>query len=807
MKAGATPREQAYIDALAERYSGDAADRPARDRAYAAAMKRVVERFPDDLDAAALYAESVMDLRPWGYWMPDGTPYEGTAEIVALLESVIRRDPNHPGALHLYIHLLESTKDAARAIPAADRLLTLMPAAGHMVHMPGHIYQRVGRYGDAVRANELAILADEDYITQCRAQGLYPMGYYPHNVHFLWWSATMDGRATMAIDAARKVAAKIPDAMLKEMPMLAGFRVIPAYRADEVRPMGRGAAGSPRPRRHPLLRGHLALCAGLAFLGKGQALDAEGELVAVRKALSSPDLDAPLFSPNTMRAVLAIAPEVLAGEIAAARRDYAAAVAHLERAVRLDDGLVYTEPAEWHYPPRHALGAVLLEAGRPAEAETVYWEDLRRNPENGWALTGLLQALKTLGRTQRRGSHRREARCRLAPGRPAAQRVPHLRHDAHRERSPSADDASARPFDTLTPVQPPAAAGSMAPQLAASSDGRVFLSWLEPAAQGATRFRLAQWSAGAWDSRADIVRGTNLFANWADVPSVFAAGDGRLLAHWLEKTGAPAHAYGIRVSESEDHGRTWSPPITPHRDASLTEHGFLSFFDTPDGAVGMVWLDGRQTAAGPAERSKAPAQPWSWRRGWRDDAPVDSPAARRGAGSGRARRRARVRLLSDGRSPHEPRCHRGLPRPIGRRGPRHQHRQARGRQLAARRDGASRRVGRSTDVRSMARRWRRWATAWRWRGSPPPETRAGSPWRSPRTAAPRSASRFGSMAAEHWAAWMSNCCRTGARSSCGSHSPRGRRNSWPGASSPMAGAARLRSSLASAQTVRAVMPV
>ncbi len=806
LKAGATPREQAYIDALAERYSGDAADRPARDRAYAAAMKRVVERFPDDLDAAALYVESVMDLRPWGYWMPDGTPYEGTAEIVALLESVIRRNPNHPGALHLYIHLLESTKDAARAIPAADRLLTLMPAAGHMVHMPGHIYQRVGRYGDAVRANELAILADEDYITQCRAQGLYPMGYYPHNVHFLWWSATMDGRAAMAIEAARKVAAKIPDAMLKEMPMLAGFRVIPAYalarfgRWDEVLREPAPPAGT------PFYEGIWHYARGLAFLGKGQVLDAEGELVAVRKALASPDLDAPLFSPNTMRAVLAIAPEVLAGEIAAARRDYAAAVAHLERAVRLDDGLVYTEPAEWHYPPRHALGAVLLEAGRPAEAETVYWEDLRRNPENGWALTGLLQALKALGRTHDAGliAARLDAAWSRADLRPNASRISATTLVA--SAGPSPDDASAKPFETLTPVQPPAAAGSMAPQLAASSDGRVFLSWLEPAAQGATRFRLAEWSAGAWDSRADIVRGTNLFANWADVPSVFAAGDGRLLAHWLEKTGAPAHAYGIRVSESEDHGRTWSPPITPHRDASLTEHGFLSFFDAPDGAVGMVWLDGRQTAAAPAERSKAPAS--HGHGGGAGAMTLRSTAVRRGAAAG-------ADVLVDARvcdccPTAAARTSRGAIVAYRDRSDV----EVRDISIARLVDGSWQPGGsvhpdgwEIKDARSMARRWRRWATAWRWRGSRRPETRAGSPWRSPRTAARRSASRFGSMAAEHWAGWMSNCCRTEARSSCGSHPPRGRQNSWPGASSPMAGAARPRSSLVSAQTVRAVMPV
>ena len=425
LKPRATAREQAYIDALAQRYGGVAADRAARDRAYAAAMKDVVDAYPDDLDAAVLYSEAVMNLRPWGYWMPDGSPHEGTAEIVELIESVIRRDQVHPGALHLYIHLLEPTKNAARAAPAADRLLPLMPAAGHMVHMPGHIYYRVGRYADAVRANELAILADEDYITQCRAQGLYPMSYYPHNLHFLWWAATADGRASLAIDAARKLAAKIPDEMLKDMPMLAGFRIVPAFALSRFGRWDEVLREPPPPFGAPFYQGLWHYARGLAFVGKGQLLDAEGELIAVRKTLAGPDLDAPLFSPNTMRAVLAIAPEVLAGELAAARRDYLTAVSHLERAVRLEDGLVYTEPAEWHYPPRHALGAVLLDAGRPAEAETVYWEDLRRNPENGWALTGLLQALKAQGRAQDAGviADRLSRAWRRADVRPDASRI------------------------------------------------------------------------------------------------------------------------------------------------------------------------------------------------------------------------------------------------------------------------------------------------------------------------------------------------------------------------------------------------
>ncbi|MGH9332939.1 MAG: hypothetical protein ACRD21_04230, partial [Vicinamibacteria bacterium] len=185
LKANASAREQDYIDALAKRYTGKAEDRAAADKAYSDAMREVAKKYPEDLDAQAIYAESVMDLRPWGYWMRDGEPYEGTAEVVELIESVMERDSHHPLALHLYIHLIEPTATPEKAEVAADRLLTLMPGAGHMVHMPSHIYQRIGRYEDSAKSNEMAALADEDYITQCRAQGLYPMGYYPHNIHFL----------------------------------------------------------------------------------------------------------------------------------------------------------------------------------------------------------------------------------------------------------------------------------------------------------------------------------------------------------------------------------------------------------------------------------------------------------------------------------------------------------------------------------------------------------------------------------------------------------------------------------------------
>ncbi len=398
LKSRASAREQALIDALAQRYSGNAADRAARDKAYADAMRGVHRRFPQDFDAAMLYVESMMDLRPWGYWQLDGAPHEGTAEIVALTEQVIAKNPRHPGALHMYIHLLESTMPE-RAEKAADTLLTLMPAAGHMVHMPGHIYQRVGRYADAIRSNELAIAADEDYITQCRAQGLYPMGYYPHNIHFLWFAASADGQGAKAIEAARSLAAKIDDEMLKAAPFTAGFRMVPYYALTRFGRWNDMLALPEPPAISAPLRATWHYARGLARVARNELPAADQELAQLKTLLGDESMKRPLFSPNLAGAILAIAPEVLAGEIAAARGDYDRAIAHLDRAVRLEDSLVYTEPAEVHFPPRLALGAILLEAGRPAEAEPVYWDDLRRNRESGWALFGLGQALRAQQKT------------------------------------------------------------------------------------------------------------------------------------------------------------------------------------------------------------------------------------------------------------------------------------------------------------------------------------------------------------------------------------------------------------------------
>jgi tetratricopeptide (TPR) repeat protein len=398
LKAKATPRERDLIDALAKRYTGKKEDRAAADKAYSAAMHAVHKKYPGDLDIAAMYAESVMDLRPWGYWMPDGSPHEGTAEISALMESVIQRNPKHPLALHLYIHLMESVFPE-KAERAADLLLPLMPGAGHMIHMPSHIYQRVGRFDDAVKSNDLAAKADEDYITQCRAQGLYPMGYYPHNVHFLWFAATADGRGQLAIEQAKKVASKVPDDAMKELPLLAGFRVVPYYALTRFGKWDEMLEQPTPPAGNLYLTGIWHYNRGLAFVAKGQLFDAERELLEVRRIAADKGLEFALFSPNTAANIFAVAPAVLAGELFAARKEYDQAVAQLERAVRLEDALVYTEPSEWHYPPRHALGAVLLEAGRAREAEVVYWEDLRKTPGNGWALLGLQKALAAQGKT------------------------------------------------------------------------------------------------------------------------------------------------------------------------------------------------------------------------------------------------------------------------------------------------------------------------------------------------------------------------------------------------------------------------
>jgi tetratricopeptide (TPR) repeat protein len=401
LKARATPREQAYIDALAARYTGKPDDRKNADRAFADAMRVLTRAYPDDVDAKTIFAESLMDLRPWNYWTRDGLPYAETGEITAALEQVLAKSPNHPGALHYWVHLWEATDTPERAEAEADRLLPAMPGAGHMVHMPAHIYMRVGRHADVVKSNQMAVAADEDYIAQCKAQGIYPLGYYPHNVHFVWMGATAGGQSKLAIESARKVASVIPQEALGKVPILQGFLVVPYWAMVRFSKWDDILADKGPRHDTPFTRGAWRYARGMALVAKGRLAEADKELAALRKIVADPSLKGQVtFSNNSGLAILRIAPEVVAGEIAVRRRQWDTALLHLERGVRFEDTLIYQEPPDWHAPVRQNLAAALLAAGRADEAEAVYWEDLKKNPENGWSLWGLTQALKAQGKTE-----------------------------------------------------------------------------------------------------------------------------------------------------------------------------------------------------------------------------------------------------------------------------------------------------------------------------------------------------------------------------------------------------------------------
>jgi tetratricopeptide (TPR) repeat protein len=399
LKPRATRRERAYIDALAARYTGKPDDRKQADKAFAEAMRTVVRTYPADLDAKTIFAESLMDLRPWNYWTRDGQPYEETAEIQSALEQVLAKNKNHPGALHYWVHLWEPTDTPERAEAEADRLLPLMPGVGHVVHMPAHIYMRVGRHSDVVTSNQAAVKADEDYITQCRAQGIYPLAYYPHNIHFIWMGATASGQRAVALDAARKVASSIPQEALGTVPILQGFLVVPYWAMVRFGQWSDILADKGPRHDTTFTRGAWRYARAMAFIATDKLDEAGSELTELKKILEDHSLKGQVtFSNNTGHAILRIAPEVIAGEIAAKRKEWDKAILHLDRAIRYEDALIYQEPPDWHAPVRHNLGAVLMDAGRPDEAEAVYWEDLRKNPGNVWSLYGLQQAMKAQGR-------------------------------------------------------------------------------------------------------------------------------------------------------------------------------------------------------------------------------------------------------------------------------------------------------------------------------------------------------------------------------------------------------------------------
>jgi tetratricopeptide (TPR) repeat protein len=403
---GASERERAYIEALAKRYAADPkAERAPLDRASADAMREVAKRYPDDLDAATLFAQSLMDTSPWNYWEKDGSPRQFTTEVLASLESVLTRKPDHIGAIHLYIHAVEASPDPGRASQYADKLGALVPGAGHLVHMPAHIYLRTGRYNDASVVNQHAIKADEAYFKGDAVAGnmTYQVGYYPHNIHFFVAAASMEGRQADALKAAEEVKARMHGDMLRD-PGMGGMvqhmTLTPLYTKmrfgmwDEV-------LAEPAPAADlPFMTAMWHAARGLALAAQGKVDEAETERAAVAKIKDDPALKTlGISSVNSAASITAIAHAVLSGEIETRRRRADQAARHFTDAVALEDSLTYMEPPDWPVPVRQLQGAAMLELGRTKEAEAAFRDDMKKFPDNGWSLSGLQASLEKQGKS------------------------------------------------------------------------------------------------------------------------------------------------------------------------------------------------------------------------------------------------------------------------------------------------------------------------------------------------------------------------------------------------------------------------
>jgi hypothetical protein len=411
LAAGASEPERAYIEALANRYSGDAKpDLKQLAIFYKNAMGDLTKRYPDDLDAATLFAESAMDLRPWQLWAADGKPAEGTQEIVATLQSVLQRNPNHIGANHFFIHAVEASPHPEQALPSADRLAKLAPAAGHLVHMPAHIYMRTGDYRDAARRNEEAAEADRQYIQKFNVTGMYPAMYYNHNLHFLAIAASMEGRFAEANKAAAQLVANAAP-MLKDIPMVEGFLptetlvLVRFHRWDDVLKLHEPDASAPTTRA----LWHFAR--GTAYAAMDKFNEAEHERRALFNAAANIPDDAKLGF-NSSRDLINLAGHLLEGHIALARVSIPGAVEHFRQAAEIEDSLRYDEPPDWYIPARESLGRALMTSSHFADAEKVFREELVHHPNNGRALFGLWQSLKAEGKNS--DAKRAEAEFRAA---------------------------------------------------------------------------------------------------------------------------------------------------------------------------------------------------------------------------------------------------------------------------------------------------------------------------------------------------------------------------------------------------------
>jgi tetratricopeptide (TPR) repeat protein len=413
IRSGASAREQAYLDALAKRYQATfSEDRLALDKAFADAMRELVKQYPDDLDAQTFFAEALMNTMPWDYWLKDRSPKPETEEAFAALRFVLARNPNHPGANHFYIHAVEAGPNPEWGLPAADRLRELVPGAGHLVHMPSHIYMRVGQYHDATLANERAVKADCDYISRCKTQGFYPGVYYPHNLHFLWYAQAFEGRSKDALRTANQAAQyaldnycgpnkSVEGPRLRHLPWLT---LAHFGRWDDLLKV----AKPPATNDFLVDRVMWHFTRGLALAADQRPEPAATELAELSKLVHSDEakaLDNPQF-PATQ--VLRIAEMVLAGRIASARGDHRAAIDQFGKAVAAEDAMPYMEPAYWPFPTRPALGAALLRSGSAVKAEQVFRDDLKHFPRNGRGLFGLEQSLRAQGKAEHSAIVRRQ---------------------------------------------------------------------------------------------------------------------------------------------------------------------------------------------------------------------------------------------------------------------------------------------------------------------------------------------------------------------------------------------------------------
>ena len=396
LKNKVSEKERDFIDALATRYNGDTASpRGPLDLAYAEAMRELSNKYPEDDDAASLFAESLMNTMPWDYWIDADSPKPLTVEAIEILEKVMARNPRHPMALHLYIHAVESSSQPERAEAAADILLDLVPGAGHLVHMPSHIYWRVGRYADASESNIMAAAVDEAYIAACNAQGFYPAAYYPHNIHFLWASSSMEGRSEIAIEAGEKVAKNVRLEMIDQFPGVEFFKTVPMLSLVQFGLWDRVLELDPPAERLEYANAIWHYARSVAYSNKGNIESAQKERQMIESLKDNNDvlhLDS-IYYPASM--LLEIADSLALGEIAISNNDYQSAIQYFANAVSVQDTLPYTEPPFWYYPTRLSLGKAYLLSDQADEAEVVFEENLKRYPRNGWALYGLIQALET----------------------------------------------------------------------------------------------------------------------------------------------------------------------------------------------------------------------------------------------------------------------------------------------------------------------------------------------------------------------------------------------------------------------------